>query len=94
MQKQYSIAEAKNNLPSIIHQVEKGSSVELTRRGKPVAVLSSMREFERLNLSNAGFWNSLMSFRQMLKSEGTVISDEDFEGLRDLSPGREVELDG
>ncbi|HDZ24552.1 MAG TPA: type II toxin-antitoxin system Phd/YefM family antitoxin [Desulfobacteraceae bacterium] len=94
MQKQYSIAEAKNNLPSIIHQVEKGSSVELTRRGKPVAVLSSMREFERLNLSNAGFWNSLMAFRQMLKSEGTVISDEDFEGLRDLSPGREVELDG
>ena len=94
MQKQYSIAEAKNKLPSIIHQVEKGPSVELTRRGKPVAVLSSMNEFERLNLSNAGFWNSLTSFRQMINSEGMVISDEDFEGLRDPSSGREVELDG
>ena len=91
MQKQYSIAEAKNNLPSIIHQVEKGPSVELTRRGKPVVVLLSMNEFERLNLSNLGFWNSLISFRQMIKSEGMVISDNDFEGLRDPSSGREVE---
>lgn len=92
MQKEYSIAEAKNNLPSIIHQVEKGPAVKLTRRGKPVVVLLSMNEFERLNLSNAGFWNSLMSFRQMIKSEGVAISERDFEGLRGRSPGREVEL--
>jgi len=91
MQNQYSIAEAKNKLPSIVHQVEKGPSVELTRRGKPVAILLSMNEFERLNLSNAGFWNSLISFRQMIKSEGMVISAQDFEGLRDPSSGREVE---
>ena len=93
MQNRYSIAEAKNKLPSIVHQVEKGPSVELTRRGKPVAVLLSMNEFERLNLSNSGFWNALMSFRQMINSEGMVISDQDFEGLRDPSSGREVEWD-
>lgn len=93
MQNKYSIAEAKNRLPSIVHQVEKGPSVELTRRGKPVAILLSINEFERLKLSNAGFWNSLISFRQMMKSEGMGISGEDFEGLRDSSPGREVEWD-
>jgi len=93
MQKQYSIAEAKNKLPSIIHQVEKGPSVKLTRRGKPVAVLLSINEFERLNISNSGFWNALMSFRQMINSEKLAFSDHDFEGLRDTSSGREVEWD-
>jgi len=38
MQKQYSIAEAKNKLPAIIHDVEEGSIVQFTRRGRPVAV--------------------------------------------------------
>ncbi len=92
MQKQYSIAEAKNKLPAIIHQVEKGPFVELTRRGKPVVVLLSIDEFKRLSLSNSGFWKALTAFRETLNSEGTVVSDQDFEGLRDSSPGREVDL--
>jgi prevent-host-death family protein len=41
MTRQVSIAEAKNRLPAIVHQVEKGSGVQLTRYGKPVAVLLS-----------------------------------------------------
>ena len=93
MQKQISIAEAKNKLPSIIHEVEKGPPVELTRRGKPVAVLLSINEFKRLNISNPGFWDSLMSFRKMMNSEQLAISDQDFENLRDPSCGREVEWD-
>lgn len=93
MQKQYSIAEAKDNLPSIIHQVEQGPSVKLTRRGKPVVVLLSMSEFERLTFSNAGFWNSLMSFQQLIHEGKSAFSDQDFEGLRDSSSGREVEWD-
>jgi len=94
MQKQYSIAEAKNKLPSIIHQVEEGPSVELTRRGKPVVVLLSISEFERLNISNSGFWDSLMSFRKMITSDQLAFSDQDFEDLRDPSCGREVKWDG
>jgi antitoxin Phd len=94
MAKQYSIAEAKNKLPSIIHQVEKGPSVELTRRGKPVVVLLSISEFERLNISNSGFWDSLMSFRKMITSDQLAFSDQNFEDLRDPSCGREVKWDG
>lgn len=48
MKDQISIAEAKNKLPSIIHYVEKGPNIQLTRRGKPVAVLLSIREYKRL----------------------------------------------
>ena len=46
--KRYSIAEARSNLPSIVDQAEAGHEIELTRRGKPVAVLVSLRELQRL----------------------------------------------
>ncbi|MBT3177896.1 MAG: type II toxin-antitoxin system Phd/YefM family antitoxin [Desulfobacula sp.] len=92
MQKQFSIAEAKNRLPAIIHYVEKGPYIELTRRGKPVAVLLSIQEYERLSRKYSGFWNTILEFRRKTEDEGVEISDRDFNGLRDLSSGREVQL--
>ncbi|OPX40482.1 MAG: hypothetical protein B1H13_07335 [Desulfobacteraceae bacterium 4484_190.3] len=88
MQKRFSIAETKNKLPSIIHDVEKGNSVELTRRGKPVAALLSIKEYERLCGKNQDFWSGLMAIRQVIENENIEISDLDFEGLRDPSTGR------
>lgn len=92
MKRQFSIAEAKNKLPSIIHQVEKGPSVKLTRRGEPVAVLLSVHEYELMDQKSRGYWNALMTFRQDTKAKAVQITDSDFEGLRDLSSGREVQL--
>jgi len=91
LENQYSIAEAKNKLPSIIHSVEKGPSVKLTRRGRPVAVLLSIQEYERLSQKKMDFWLALKSFRKIAEKEGIEISNEDFKGLRDYSPGREVD---
>jgi antitoxin Phd len=92
MQKQFSIAEAKNRLPTIVHSVEKGPSVELTRRGKPVAVLLSIQEYELLSRKYTGFWNAVSEFRRKAENEGIEISERDFTGLRDLSSGRKIEL--
>ena len=92
MQKQFSIAEAKNRLPAIIHYVEKGPYVKLTRRGKPVAVLLSIQEYERLSRKYTGFWKAVSEFRRKIDDEGIDISDSDFKELRDLSTGREVEV--
>ena len=94
MQKQFSIAEAKNKLPSIIHYVEKGPFVKLTRRGKPVAVLLSVQEYERLTRKHSGFWRALLAFRQSMLDKEILISDMDFDGLRDRFAGREVEFKG
>ncbi len=91
MENQYSIAEAKNKLPSIIHSVEKGPLVKLTRRGRPVAVLLSIQEYERLSQKKKGFWLALKSFRKLAEGEDIEISNTDFKGLRDYSPGREVD---
>jgi hypothetical protein len=59
----------------------------LTRRGKPVAVLLSIQEYERLSRKYTGFWNALSEFRRKVEDEGIEIFDTDFNGLRDLSSG-------
>ena len=92
MAKQYSIAEAKSKLPAIIHSVEDGPYVHLTRHGKPVAVLLSIREYEQLVLKKKGFWSALMEFRNAVEKEDIQITDDDFKALRDTSYGREREL--
>lgn len=92
METQYTIAEAKNKLPAIIHSVEKGSAVKLTRHGRPVAVLLSVDQYEKLSRGTEGYWDALESFRNQMREENVVISDSDFEGLRDASCGRDVEL--
>jgi prevent-host-death family protein len=92
MEKQFSIAEAKSKLPAIIHSVEHGPSVKLTRHGKPVAVLLSIREYEQLAKRKQGLWNALTHFRNVLTQEVVKITDTDFEDLRDRSFGREREI--
>jgi antitoxin Phd len=92
MEHQFTIAEARSNLPSIIDTVEKGPIVRLTRHGRTVAVLLSIQEYDRLRRKRAGLWRALKAFRSRIKDEGVEVSGKDFEGLRDPSPGREVEL--
>lgn len=43
-----TIAEAKNNLSQLIHQLERGESISLTRYGKPVAILMSQQQYQNL----------------------------------------------
>jgi hypothetical protein len=38
------------------------------------------------------FWDMTLRFRERIEREGLEFTDEDFTGLRDRSPGREVEL--
>lgn len=92
MENQYTISEAKNRLTSIIHSVEKGPSVKLTRRGRPVAILLSIREYEKLKIKKEGFWNALNAFRHNAEKNDITITGEEFENLRDDSTGREVNL--
>jgi prevent-host-death family protein len=90
--KRYSIAEARSHLPSIVDQAEAGQEIELTRRGKPVAVLVSLRELERLRGAKTGFGEA---YRRFLKSHspGEVGFEEgELESVRDRGTGRKVSL--
>lgn len=91
MPREFSIAHARNQLPALVHEVEEGQPVRLTRRGKPVAVLLSLREYERLGARRADLWDAIESFRRQADLRELDV-DEIFAGVRDRSPGREVKL--
>jgi prevent-host-death family protein len=90
MQKQYSIAEARNRFTSLVRDVERESAIELTRRGKPVAVLLSIQEYKRLSSSKSGFWEALTAFQNQVNLQELGIEPDIFARLRDQSPGREI----
>jgi len=90
MLKQYSIAKARDHFTSLVRTVERESAVELTRRGKPVAVMLSIQEYKRLSTRQAGFWEAYSAFRERVNLQELGIEPDTFAGLRDRSPGREV----
>ncbi len=90
MLRQYSIVEARDHFTSLVRKVEQGTAVELTRHGKPVAVLISMAEYQKLNGERSSFWDALTRFRNSVDLQQLDIQPEIFENLRDSSPGREV----
>lgn len=88
---QYSIAQARDQLTQLVHQAEQGP-VELTRRGKRVAVILSAEAYDRLLVPKSDFWTSLVKFRERLVEAIDIDPDAVFKDVRDRSPGREVDL--
>lgn len=92
MRRQLSIAEACDQLSDIVHEVERGGAVALTRQGTPVAVLLSLQVFERLTEPAPDFWSAIEKFRQEHNAEEAGFTREYFTDLRDRPAGREIEL--
>jgi prevent-host-death family protein len=90
MLKEYSIAKARDHFTALVRDVERKAVIKLTRRGKPVAVLLSVQEYERLAANRPGFWEAYTRFRDKHNLAVLDIQPEIFTGLRDTSPGREV----
>jgi antitoxin Phd len=82
-----SIAEARDRLASLVHDVENGAPVEITRRGRPVAVLVSYHEYQRLLGEGPSFWDALLAFRSATdQNDAQLLEDLDFP--RDKTTGR------
>jgi prevent-host-death family protein len=92
MAKRYSIAEARSHLPSLVDEAESGQEIELTRRGKPVAVLLSLREVERLRGERAGFGDAYRRFLKTYRPSEDGLDEEEIASTRDRSAGRKVAL--
>jgi prevent-host-death family protein len=63
MIKSYSIAGARAKLANIVDEVEAGSDVELTRRGKKVAIVMSAARYARLRGERVAFMTAYETFR-------------------------------
>jgi prevent-host-death family protein len=90
MTKSYSIADAKNLLGRVVHEAEEGSPVELTRRGRPVAMVISVPDFERLSLPRRGFTAIYEDLRRRFDlAELDIDPDEVFAAGPDASAGKD-----
>lgn len=93
MTERYSIAEARRNLPRLVHEVERGKAVELTRRGEPVPMLISRRRFEQLASNYSGFAEAYRTFAERVGLEKLYLDpDQLFSGVRSDTQGRAVHL--
>ncbi len=92
MSKRYSIAEARSNLPTIVDQAEAGRQIELTRRGKPVAVIISLRELERLRSERARFGDAYKRFVEEYALHEVGLDEGYFDSIRNVDSGRKVAL--
>ncbi|WP_038098092.1 type II toxin-antitoxin system Phd/YefM family antitoxin [Thioalkalivibrio sp. HK1] len=94
MSDQYSISEARISLPRIVREAENGRRIELTRRGKVVAVLTGKSSGDRtIERQHRGFMEAYNDFaRSVDLAELDIDPDEVFACVRDQSSEREVNL--
>jgi prevent-host-death family protein len=92
MAKSYSIAEARSDLPGLIHDVERGRPVEITRRGKPVAIVLSLEEYRRMASATPTFAEAYAAWRSEVDVGDLDVGPEYFSALRDRAVAREVKL--
>lgn len=82
MTKRYSMAEARANFSGLVHEAEGGIRVELTRRGRLVAVLLGLEAYERLVEGRRDFWEAYEEFRSRFDLAELAIDPEEIFGGR------------
>lgn len=85
MERTCSIAEARDDLSSIVREAESGKPVTLARRGQPVAVIVSAREYSRI----AGRRQTVAEVVDRFRAEHkAALDDTEWLHPRDPAPGR------
>ena len=92
MAKRYSVADARKHLPELLDQVEGGRTVEITRRGAPVAVVLPVAEYRRTHGTQAPFKRMLAAWRARFSDADRDLEEDFFDALREGSSGRDVDL--
>ncbi len=87
-----TIADAKNNLSQLIHQLDAIEAIHLTRHGKPVAVMLSEANYRRLTQKNNSVYQAIQSWRSQL-DEDWAWTDTELNALRATSREREFAWD-
>ncbi len=92
MPKSYTVASARAKLAEIVDEVESGKEVELTRRGKKVAVVMSAARYARLRGDRVAFMTAYETFRVEHDLKEVGVEPGWAAGLRDRDVGRGVKL--
>ena len=92
MSKSHSVADARAHLPDILDDVEAGKDVQLTRRGRPVALVLSPQRYEMLRSERTNFGEAYRAFLGRHTAEEIGLEPGFLDSLRAQDPGRRVRL--
>ncbi|MEI6147204.1 MAG: type II toxin-antitoxin system Phd/YefM family antitoxin [Methylococcales bacterium] len=82
-----TIAEAKNNLSQLIYQLEADETIHLTRHGKPVAVMLSEANYQKLIHKNNSLYQAIQQWRNELK-DNVALTEAELKNIRNSSQER------
>lgn len=88
----YSVADARAHLPDILDAVESGKDIQLTRRGRAVAIVLSPERYVALQQRRADFRDAYRTFVSRYSLAEIGLEAEFFESVRDRGSGRRVRL--
>lgn len=72
-----AISTLKNHLPEIVHKAEQGEDIQITRHGKPVAVIVSLEKYQRAFPAKEGLANTFKRWREQYPdAEGFTVEEE------------------
>lgn len=90
--KTYTIASARAKLADIVDEAEAGSDVELTRRGKTVAIVMSAARYAKLRGERVAFMTAYETFRADHDFAEAGLERSWARGLRPRDVGRQVKF--
>ena len=82
-----TIAEAKNNLSQLIYQLEADETIHLTRHGKPVAVMLSEANYQKLIHKNNSLFQAIQQWRDNLTND-VALTEVELKNIRTSSQER------
>lgn len=89
-----TIAEAKNNLSHLIHQLELEEPIHLTHYGKPVAVMMSESQYQELVSPTKSLNSAILNWRLELEEDLDVgLTEGELNAIRKEPAGREFSWD-
>jgi prevent-host-death family protein len=88
--KSYSVADARAHLAEILDDVEAGKDVQLTRRGRPVALVLSPQRYQMLCSEHTNFADAYRAFLGRHTAEDIGLDPGFLASLRDRAPGHRV----
>lgn len=92
MPKVYSVAAARSQLPQILDEVEAGKDVQLSRRGRLVAVVLSGQRYAALRADRTQFRDSYRGFVQRHAIAEVGLETDFFHSAREKGAGRQSRL--
>jgi len=70
-----SVAYAKDNLPSLLHLVEQGENIRITRHGKAVAVITSEGAGSLMGNTSSPFETAYRRFRALVEADADFTEE-------------------